>query len=364
MGNKIYLDSAAMSKPLPCAVEEYNRVLNEYFGNPSSAHEYGQRAWKALGDARSRIAKCMDCKEGEVIFVSTATEAAKLAINSCNFPNTEFTCGELEHHSVSENIPISGSYNVKTKVICQMLVNNETGNILEIPDRSKYDVWICDATSAVGHIPVSFKEIGCDYLFADGIKFGSVPGAAFLIVKRTLPIVSVFLGGGQEYGARAGTENVPAICAMAKALEWQKENMTANLLHVRNMWLNMFDTLSKEIPDCQFNGVDDLATANINPYILNVSFPGVEGSALALMLSRKGIMVSTGAACTTGDNAPSHVLMAMGLEPEVAHSTIRFTFGKSNTKEEIDGMVETLRKVVKKIRSISAIRIYKNKVEL
>lgn len=347
MGNKIYLDSAAMSKPLPCAVEEYNLVLNEYFGNPSSAHEYGQRAWEELENARRRIARYMDCGKEEVIFVSTATEAAKLAINSCNFPNTGFTCGELEHHSVSENIPISDSDNVKTKVICQMIVNNETGNILKIPDRSKYDVWICDATAAVGHIPVSFKELGCDYLFADGVKFGSVPGGAFLIVKGTLPIVPVFLGGGQEYGARAGTENLPAICAMAKALEWQKENMTANLLHVRNMWLTMFDTLSAEIPDCQFNGVDNLATANINPYILNVSFPGVEGSALALMLSRKGIMVSTGAACTTGDNAPSHVLMEMYNDEERARSAIRISFSHDNTLEEVDYVAKTIAECVK-----------------
>ena len=315
----IYLDSASQAKPLPCALEAYR---NAPFGNPSSGHLYGQKAREALEESRSIISDCMHCKPSEVYFVSTATEGLAWALDSMYLAGVEVVLNQMEHHSVSENRKLLYSPVKHPICICRMLVNNEVGFINEKPEG--YDYWLCDATAAVGHMKVDFDS---DVLVADGLKFGGVPGAAFLLAKDNVPLTPMFRGGGQERGMRAGTENVPAICAMAAALKWQCENMERNLLHVTRL---RSETLNR------LKGTDYLlnATGETSPYILNVSFMGVENGALALMLSNRGVMVSTGAACTTGDNAPSHVLMAMYGDEERARSAIRISFSHDTTEDE------------------------------
>lgn len=312
----IYLDSASMAKPLPCAIEAYR---NAPFGNPSSVHLYGQKAREALEGARNTVAECMGCKPGEVYFVSTATEGLAWALNSLYMGGVEAIVSPYEHHSVSENKKDLIS---SVKCGCQMLVNNETGDIYRKPNGVNY--WVCDATAAVGHMKVEFNS---DVLVADGLKFGGVPGAAFVLAREGV-LTPLFRGGGQERGMRAGTENVPAIVAMAAALKWQTENMERNLLHVTRLRAEMLNRLK---------GVDYMVNAigETSPYILNVSFMGIENGALALMLSNRGVMVSTGAACTTGDNAPSNVLMAMYGDEERARSAIRISFSHDTTEDEV-----------------------------
>lgn len=316
----IYLDSASQAKPLPCALESYH---NAPFGNPSSGHLYGQKAREALEEARSVIADCMHCKPSNVYFVSTATEGLAWALDSMYMAGIEAVVSPYEHHSVSENRKLLYSPVKHPICICRMLVNNEVGSINEKPEG--YDYWLCDATAAVGHMKVDFES---DVLVADGLKFGGVPGAAFLLAKDNVPLTPMFRGGGQERGMRAGTENVPAICAMAAALRWQTDNMERNLLHVTRLRAEMLNRLK---------GADYLVNAmgDTSPYILNVSFMGVENGALALMLSNRGVMVSTGAACTTGDNAPSHVLMAMYGDESRARSAIRISFSHDTTEDEV-----------------------------
>ena len=313
----IYLDSASQTKPLPCALEAYH---NAPFGNPSSGHLYGQRAREALEEARNTVAECMGCKPSNVYFVNTATEGLAWALNSMYMAGVEAVVSPYEHHSVSENRKDLIS---RVKCGCQMLVNNETGDILTGRPATNY--WLCDATAAVGHMKVEFNS---DVLVADGLKFGGVPGAAFVLAREDVPLTPLFRGGGQERGMRAGTENVPAIAAMAVALKWQCENMERNLLHVTRLRAEMLNRLK---------GTDYLVNAmgETSPYILNVSFMGVENGALALMLSNRGVMVSTGAACTTGDNAPSHVLMAMYGDEERARSAIRISFSHDTTEDEV-----------------------------
>ena len=316
----IYLDSASQAKPLPCALEAYH---NAPFGNPSSGHLYGQKARNALEEARSIIAECMHCKPSEVYFVSTATEGLAWALDSMYLAGVEVVLNKTEHHAASENKKLLYAF-VKHPICgCSMLVNNETGDIYKKP--TGVDYWLCDATAAVGHMKVDFES---DVLVADGLKFGGVPGAAFLLARDGVPLTPMIRGGGQERGMRAGTENVPAICAMAAALKWQCENMERNLLHVTRLRAEMLNRLK---------GVDYLVNAmgETSPYILNVSFMGVENGALALMLSNRGIMVSTGAACTTGDNAPSYVLMAMYGDEERARSAIRISFSHDTTEDEV-----------------------------
>lgn len=313
----IYLDHSSITPPLPCALEAYH---NAPFGNPSSGHLYGQKAREALEEARSIIADCMRCKPFEVYFVSTATEGLAWALDSMYRAGIEAVVSPYEHHSVSENKKDLIS---RVKCGCSMLVNNETGDIYSKPNGVDY--WLCDATAAVGHMKVDFES---DVLVADGLKFGGVPGAAFLLAKDNVPLTPMFRGGGQERGMRAGTENVPAICAMAAALKWQCENMERNLLHVTRLRAEMLNRLK---------GVDYLVNAmgETSPYILNISFLGIENGALALMLSNRGVMVSTGAACTTGDNAPSHVLMAMYGDEARARSAIRISFSHDTTEDEV-----------------------------
>ena len=313
----IYLDHAAETPPIKEALEAYH---NAPFGNPSSGHLYGQKAREALEGARNTVAECMGCKPGEVYFVSTATEGLAWALNSLYMGGVEAIVSPYEHHSVSENKKDLIS---SVKCGCQMLVGNETGDIYSKPNGVDY--WLCDATAAVGHIKVEFNS---DVLVADGLKFGGVPGAAFVLARDGVPLTPLFRGGGQERGMRAGTENVPAICAMAAALKWQTENMERNLLHVTRLRAEMLNRLK---------GTDYLVNAigETSPYILNVSFVGVENGALALMLSNRGVMVSTGAACTTGDNAPSHVLMAMYGDEERTRSAIRISFSHDTTEDEV-----------------------------
>lgn len=316
----IYLDSASQARPLPCALEAYH---NAPFGNPSSGHLYGQKAREALEESRTIIADCMHCKPSNVYFVSTATEGLAWALDSMYLAGVEVVLNQMEHHSVSENRKLIYSSVKHPICICRMLVNNEVGSINEKPEG--YDYWLCDATAAVGHMKVDFES---DVLVADGLKFGGVPGAAFLLARDGVPLTPMIRGGGQERGMRAGTENVPAICAMATALRWQCENMERNLLHVTRLRAEMLNRLK---------GVDYLVNAmgETSPYILNVSFMGVENGALALMLSNRGVMVSTGAACTTGDNAPSHVLMAMYGDEDRARSAIRISFSHDTTEDEV-----------------------------
>lgn len=365
----IYLDSASMCKPLPCSLEAYR---NAPFGNPSSEHAAGVAAREALEDARKRIARRLDCDPKSVYFVSTATEAAALVANSLRRGKLEGYIGDaythkapdepnaaygytifpsqIEHHAVLENI---GNFPIGSpiyKCYTQMLANNETGEMFDIPKtRNKNDLIFTDTTAAVGHIPILFKKLGCDYLIADGVKFGSVPGAAFVVAKEGVPLSPIIRGGGQERGMRGGTENVPAICAMAAALEWQTEHMAENTAHLNKLFSKMRDLLS-EIPDHQWNTPLHLPHL---PHILNISFKGVNGKALVLLLSKEGVMVSSGAACSNGLNEPSHVLMAMFNDEDRARSAIRISFSPENTEDEVEEAAQKIKDAVEFLRSVS-----------
>ncbi len=345
----IYFDSAAMHPVLPCAIDAY---LSAPSGNPSSEHAVGHAARAALEQAREKIARLMDCEPDEIYFTSTATEAASFAIGSLASSCYEVEESPAEHHAVSENIDNYWEWERTPNgtAYAQMLANNETGEIFCVKNlHEKYNFLICDATAAVGHIPVSFKNLGCDYLLADGIKFGGVPGAAFLIAKKGAPLSPLIRGGGQERGMRAGTENVPAICAMAAALEWQTEHMQENTDKLAGMQMRLYEMLS-EIPNHKWN--TPLTKPHL-PHILNVSFDGVDGKALALLLSNDGVMVSTGAACSNGLNEPSHVLMAMFHDEARARSAIRISLSHENTEAECEEAAKKIKNAVSFLRGLS-----------
>lgn len=338
----IYLDHAAMTPQIPAAIEAYNAAP---FGNPSSEHHIGQVARVALENARFSIATIMDCEPEEIYFTATATEAAALALNSLAVNDYTVTLSPFEHHAVSGN---RSDFWYGSTAIAQMHSNNETGEIFTTPNSEHGAYWLCDATAAVGHIPVSFRDLNCDYLMADGIKFGGVPGAAFLVAKKGAPLSPLIRGGGQERGMRSGTENLPAICAMAAALEWQTEHMEENSLHVASLRQMLFQVLSR-IPDHKWNTPFGKPCL---PHILNISFDGVDAHALALLLSKNGVMVSPGAACSNGLNEPSHVILAMYHDEARARSAVRISLSHQNTADEIAEAGQKITEAVAYLRSL------------
>lgn len=349
--NTIYVDHAAMTPPIPAAVEAFRAAP---FGNPSSEHAVGQAARDALEQAREKIAKLTDCDSNDVYFVSTATEAATLVSYSLAKNCIGIVADETEHHAVSENeyaFPCEPEGCWPGLCAARMYANNETGTIItERPDISDYQSrWLCDATAAVGHIPVSFKTLGCDYLIADAIKFGSFPGAALLIAKRGAPLSPLIRGGGQERGMRSGTENVPAICAMAAALEWQTEHMEENTAKLSKL-SEIFVTELSKIPAVLWNTPFDKAHL---PHILNASFTGVDSHALALLLSKEGVMISPGAACSNGLHEPSHVILAMFHDEARARSAVRISMSHQNTEEEVRTAAAKITEAVQYLRELN-----------
>lgn len=346
--NTIYLDHASMTPPIPAAVEAFHAAP---FGNPSSEHAVGQAARDAMELAREKIARLMDCDSNDVYFVSTATEGAALAAFSLAQRDYAITTSDMEHHAVSENadaFPTKHRDCWPKDANAQMLANNEIGEIFPRPE-ILVGPWLCDATAAVGHIPVSFKNLGCDYLIADAIKFGGFPGAAFLIAKHGAPLSPVIRGGGQERGMRSGTENAPAICAMSAALEWQMEHMAENTAKLSKL-SEIFVTELSKIPNILWN--TPLEKAHL-PHILNASFTGVDAHALALLLSKEGVMVSPGAACSNGLHEPSHVIMAMFHDEARARSAVRLSMSHANTEEEAKTAAAKIAEAVAYLRSLN-----------
>ena len=350
MDNPIFLDSASMHPILPSAREAH---LSAPFGNPSSEHAVGKGARDALEQAREKIAKHVDADPKEVYFVSNSTEGAALALNSAWLKCYDIASSPYEHHAVSENIYRPLNIDAAPGTLwCAMFGNNEAGAIEPRPNMKKNDLLLCDATASVGHVPFSFREmVGNGYALADSLKFGGVPGAAFLIAKQGVPLSPLIRGGGQERGMRSGTENVPAIYAMAAALEWQTEHMEQTTERLTVMQGILVEELSK-VPGHKWNTPLDKPHL---PHILNISFDGVDAHTLALLLSNDGVMVSPGAACSNGLHEPSHVIMAMFNDEARARSAIRVSLSHENTPEECRIAAEKIAECVKHLRELGGL---------
>lgn len=355
----IYLDSAATSPALPCARDAF---LNAPFGNPSSEHAAGQAARKALEQARDKIALCIGAEPEQIVFTSGSTEACQLALYNLAVNGCRLEISPYEHHAASEVAQIinDATYSIPRTTVgfVQMLGNNETGELLGEPEeritaRENEGItypWFSDLTAVAGHYPVNMKQIGCTFAAFTAHKFGGVPGAGVLYsqipIERLSPVI---VGGGQERGLRSGTENLPAICAMAAALEWQTEHMEENTRYLATLRQLLFQSLSR-IPDHKWNTQFKKPCL---PHILNISFDGVDAHALALMLSREGIMVSPGAACSNGLHEPSHVIMAMFHDEARARSAIRISLSHENTADEIVQASQKIAEAVSYLRSLS-----------
>lgn len=343
----IYFDNAATTPVLPCAWEAMQAAPE---ANPSSSHAAGREAKAALEKARATIARCLNCAPCEVYFTSGATESCNWMVKCLRMESDGIIYNDTVHHAVSEGIHAYSSPNAprgKPSAVLS-LVNNETGQISDVAafcrKNRPHNIGL-DATAAVGHIPIDFLALGADYMAFGGHKFGAPKGIGALIVKEGCPITPLLHGGAQERGERGGTVSVPLACAMAAALEWRTTHMEENITHLIDLRDRLLHRLTESGVEYRVNG-----GKNVAAHILSLTFPGVYGAALAAALSENGVMVSTGSACSSGDNAASANLMASGLTEQQALETIRFSFDWYNTTAEASEAAGIIADIVPALR--------------
>ena len=377
---EVYLDNASTTK---ISADVYKKMLECFTkcqGNSSSIHKMGRDANAELDEARAKVAKAIGAKPSEIYFTSGGTEANNWAIKGIARANrskgNHIITSVIEHPSVLEYVGVDSngvidysqiikSIGPNTILISIMTANNEVGSlqpIRAIAELAKANeiYFHTDAVQAIGAIALNVKELGVDALTISAHKFHGPKGVGALYVKKGTKIDRFMSGGRQEDNMRAGTVNVPACAGMGVAIENATTDLDEKVREVRVIRKYFQRKVSEAIHNISLNGHPTQRIANN----CSISFEGAESEAIVMMLDREGIYASYGSACEMGSNAPSHVLQAMGKEPEAIRSTVRFTFSAEITREQVDEVVETLRKIVKKLRSISAIRIYKSKVEL
>lgn len=361
-----YLDYAATTPICDSAKKTIIESLN-YFGNPSSLHDFGKQSQALIENARERIAKCINADPGEIYFTSGGSESNTLALNS----RRQTMSSKFEHHSIVSNWPkisvtkdgfikahklnnmLSEWWEIPFTVMSCMYVNNEIGTIQPIKELSaiahRHGILIhTDAVQAIPYIPIDVKDICCDMLSASGHKFGAPKGVGFLYANTRSRVKPIINGGKQENGIRPGTENILGILAMATALEDTVEHMDERNMYVQSLRDNLLEKLLK-IDGSHLNG----SLENRVPGNINIRFDGVSGARLVALCSLYGVYISAGSACNEGVSEPSHVLKAIGLTDEEALSSVRITIGHQNTEAEIDTAADIITSLVNRIRSDS-----------
>lgn len=348
----IYMDNAATTLLDP----EVAEAMKEYMscGNPSSVHDFGLVAKDAIEKARIQVAAAINAEPEQIVFISGATEGCAWFSNRYGAAYVS----EVEHHAVlnaKHYAEISLSNIRKCKVIpgfaySIMAVNNETGEVFDtyklskqIHESTENGLFFVDATAAVGKIPIDVTAMNVDYLVASAHKFHGPKGVGFIYMKE--PLTPMINGGGQEFGLRAGTENVAGIVGCGYAIKKATQSMDQHNAVV-SLVSQHFQNRIKTITDCEIwrNGEHQI------PHILNYTFKGVRSEELIEFLNMYKIYVSAGSACNSSDGKPSHVLKACGLSDDDANSSIRFSLDYSNTKDEVDMVIETLREGIKMLK--------------
>ncbi|MBQ5320095.1 MAG: aminotransferase class V-fold PLP-dependent enzyme [Oscillospiraceae bacterium] len=373
----IYADYAATSPVSEKVLRVMLPYFTENFGNPSGVHRVSRTAAKAVAEARRKIASAIGADFSEIYFTSGGTEADNWALSLAK--GKKIVTANVEHKAVLTcckalekagtvvtYLPVNrdgfvtakqveAAIDSETALVSVMYANNEIGTVMPIEEiaeicRKKGVLFHTDAVQAIGNLPVDVKRQKIDMLSCSGHKIGAPKGIGFLYVCKGTPIESLIKGGNQEFGLRAGTENVPAIVGLGEALKLACENQKNNSEYVRELRDKLIDGLLK-ITDVRLNGsCENRLCGNVN-----VSFSGVESEAVLLMLDAEGICASGGSACTTGDDEPSHVLTAIGVDKEYLNGTIRFTLSSMNTTDEIDYIIEKTSEIIKRLRKIRGI---------
>lgn len=379
---RIYADNAATTKISQTAMKAMISAMENSYGNPSSIHQIGMAANDALQTAREQIARCLGCMPKEIFFTSGGTESDNQAIVSAAMLGAKqnkrhIISTAFEHHAVLHTLrrlkepgfeiqlldvgaegnitaaQVEEAIRPDTCLVTVMFANNEIGSILPIAEigevcRAHGVLFHTDAVQAAGHIPVNVREQNIDMLSLSAHKFHGPRGIGALYVKRGIELISLMEGGGQERGKRPGTENLPAIMGMAAALKEECTLMEQNEAKVIAMRDRLIQGLS-QIPYSILNGSREKRL----PGNVNFCFEGVSGESLLLLLDSRGICASSGSACASGALDPSHVLLSLGLAPEIAQGSLRISLDISNTEEEIDYMLEVIPQVVEQLRGMS-----------
>lgn len=382
MSKLIYMDNAATTAVKPEVFEKMKPYFMENYSNPSSVYSFAGEAKKAVDDARDIIAGALNAKAAEIYFTGGGSEADNWAIkataeayknkgkhiitSAIEHHAVLHTCGWLERHGyevtylpVDENGTVSPekveeAIRPDTILISIMFANNEIGTIEPIKEigeiAKKHGVLFhTDAVQAFGHVPIDVQEMHIDMLSASGHKFHGPKGIGFMYMRNGLKLGSFIHGGAQERSRRAGTHNVPGIVGMGEAARIAMEQLEANAVKETEVRDYLIARVEKEIPYIKVNGHRE----NRLPNNINICFRFIEGESLLIMLDQKGICASSGSACTSGSLDPSHVLLAIGLPHEIAHGSLRLTISEDTTKEDADFVVDNLKSIVERLRSMS-----------
>ncbi|MBR5718394.1 MAG: cysteine desulfurase NifS [Clostridia bacterium] len=379
---RVYLDNAATTRLIPEVLNEMLPYMTDIYGNPSSPHYFGQQSAMAVDRARQQVASAINADPSEIIFMSGGSEADNTAIRGIaerySKKGRHIITTAVEHHAVLHTCQLleKQGYEVTylpvdeygmvtaeqvrdamrddTILVTIMFANNEVGTIMPIAEigklcRERKVFFHTDAVQAVGHLPIDVQAMNIDMLSMSAHKFHGPKGIGALYVRKGIIVPALIVGGAQERNRRAGTENVPGIVGMGKAIELACSDLEAKA----NKMMILRDKLIREIPlripEVKLNG----HPTNRLPNNVNYSIKYIEGESILLMLDLNGIAASSGSACTSGSLDPSHVLLAMGLTHEVAHGSVRMTLCDDTTEEDIDYVLEVLPKVAAKLRDMS-----------
>ena len=384
--DQVYCDNAATTPVTPEVLEEMLPFFTESFGNPSSLYMLSQDSRSAIEFSRDKVAKVINSNPSEITFTSGGTESNNLAMKGVCLPEitddqNEIIISTIEHHAIihpAEQLKSIG-YEVKycpvdddgiikiddflnmvtnkTKFVSIMLANNEIGSVQNIKalveivrekekDFNKKIYFHTDAVQAVGKISIDVKNLGVDLLSISGHKFNAPKGVGALYINEYVTVEPLLDGGGQERQNRSGTENVPSIVGIGKAIEIAESNRENFYNHTKDLSDRFIDSLSNKIPDFVLHSAEN-GLSNI----VNFSIPNIQGEPILIGLDFKGIMASSGSACSTASIEPSHVLLAKGVDEKLALGSVRLSFSNSNTFEEIDYIVESIYEVCKDLKS-------------
>ena len=369
----IYADNAATTKLDSDALETAMPFLTGEYGNASQPYFFAKSAKKAISEARETIAACIGAEPDEIYFTSGGTESNNWAIKSSVFPDAKMRTiitSKIEHHAVLNTcaaiellgypvtyLPVTDDGIVQpeklsqyitdnTRLVSIMLANNEIGTIEPIKELARIahehgTLFHTDAVQAVGHIPINVKELDVDMLSASAHKFNGMKGCGFLYIRKGCGLIPYADGGAQEAGSRAGTENIPGIVAMAAALKNNCDHLEENIKKITCLESKFLRMLAESnIPFVRNGGLHTL------PGLISLSFPGADGEAILHRLDLLGICISTGSACNSQNTEISHVLKAINLDDEYAKGTIRISLGKYNTMEDVEKIVNGLKKIL------------------
>lgn len=382
MCDLIYLDHAATTAVHPDVLKEMLPYFTDRFGNPSSVYGFAANNKNKLTEARETIAGALGAKPEEIYFTAGGSEsdnwALKCTAEAYGVHGGHIITTKIEHHAilhtckylqnrgydvtyldVDENglvdlNTLEAAIRPDTFLISIMFANNEIGTIEPIKEIGEIAhrhgiLFHTDAVQAFGQIPIHVDGMNIDMLSASGHKFNGPKGIGFLYIKKGLKLKSFIHGGRQERGRRAGTENVPGIVGIAKACEIAMAEMEERMKKETELRDYLIERILKEIPYTRLNGHSKKRLPNN----VNISFQFVEGESILIMLDMAGICASSGSACTSGSVDPSHVLLAIGLPHEIAHGSLRLTIGYENTKEEMDTVVDNLKRIITNLRNMS-----------